>query len=110
MTDGDCFALLKGLLEPYAASLIVKHDEPGNFYLEEPGLEGKRPMFGAVQAKKSYTALHLFPLYTHPELLDDVTPALKARMQGKSCFNFKRAEQIPQEELDALIRRAFATR
>ena len=56
--------------------------------------------FGAVQIRKSYVAYHLYPVYTNPELLDEISAPLKKRMQGKSCFNFK--QEITEEQLDGI--------
>jgi len=109
MTDPLLFAKLKGLLGPYVAELSVKTDTDDHLYLEESRSTGKPRLFAAVQVKKSYTAFHLFPLYTHPELLADLDPALARRMQGKSCFNFAKAEQVPEAELAALIERSYRT-
>ena len=36
------------------------------------------------------------PLYMNPPLMSAVSPGLKKRMQGKTCFNFKTA---PEPEL-----------
>jgi hypothetical protein len=44
--------------------------------------------FGAVRAGKAYVSFHLMPLYWEPSLAKGISPALKKRMQGKSCFNF----------------------
>ena len=41
----------------------------------------------------------------YPELLNDISPALKKRMQGKSCFNFKKVEPELFEELKDLTRK-----
>ena len=43
------------------------------------------------------------------ELYDAVSPDLKARMQGKSCFNFKTSEPVFFRELSALTKSAFAS-
>jgi len=43
------------------------------------------------------------PVYMHPELLKRVSPELKKRMQGKSCFNFSSVEPALFKELTALI-------
>jgi len=45
--------------------------------------------FGSVRVGKAYVSLHLMPLYMSPVMNAAVSPALKRRMQGKSCFNFK---------------------
>jgi hypothetical protein len=34
------------------------------------------------------------PVYYFPDLLHDISPALKRRMQGKSCFNFASIDQL----------------
>ena len=41
----------------------------------------------------------------YPELLDGASPELKARMQGKSCFNFKAVEPALFKELAALAKK-----
>jgi hypothetical protein len=45
------------------------------------------------------------PVYMYPELLTDISPELRKRMQGKSCFNFKKVEPGLFEELKDLTRK-----
>lgn len=103
MSEPTAFDLLSQLLKPYAKDMIVKHDTDTNYYLEETISSAKPQMFCAVQVKKSYTSFHVFPVYSHPTLLDGLSDSLKKRMQGKSCFNFKTADQVPVQELKALL-------
>ena len=63
--------------------------------------------FGAVQIKKNYVSYHLMPIYAFPELLDGLSPELKKRMQGKSCFNFKAVDRSLFTELGALAKRGI---
>lgn len=109
MTKASPFKTLSGLLTPYSKDMTVKHDTETNFYLEEKRSSDKLQMFGAVQVKKSYTSFHLFPVYTHPALLDNISDTLRKRMQGKSCFNFNAVDQVPVTELEALIKSAYDT-
>ena len=109
MTDAALFQRLKDLLRPYRADLSVKTDDDTQLYLEESLTTGRPQLFAAVQVKKSYVAFHLYPLYTHPELLADLDPELRKRMQGKSCFNFTKAEQVPEAALAALLQRSYRT-
>jgi hypothetical protein len=84
----------------------VSTDDPGNLVLKTPWLEpGKKEpaWFGAVQLKKNYVSCHLMPLYALPTLGEDLSPELRKRMQGKSCFNFKKVEPELFEELEHLI-------
>ena len=85
------FAELRSVLEPYEKTLRLKEDTPENYYLDTPYVEQfeKELFFGAVQIKKNYVSYHLMPVYMYPDLLDDLSPLLQKRMQGKSCFNFK---------------------
>lgn len=111
MTDLDAtFALLSGLLRAHAAGMSLKTDVPGHLYVERPppGPGGKPGFFGAVQIRKAYVSYHLMPVYDDPSLLADMSDALRARMQGKSCFNFKAAEPALLRELDALTSRCAA--
>jgi hypothetical protein len=48
--------------------------------------------FGAAQIKKNYVSYYLMPVYMFPDLLADLSPRLRKRMQGKSCFNFTTVE------------------
>ncbi len=109
MTDTAVFDHLAGILRPYADGMIVKTDKPDHLYLEETTSGDKPQMFAAAQVKKNYTSFHLMPVYCNPDLLDGISPELKQRMQGKSCFNFKSVAQIPTEELSALVKRSYET-
>jgi len=47
------------------------------------------------------------PVYAFPDLLKGISPALKKRMQGKSCFNFTEIDDEMLAELAALTKRGF---
>ena len=101
------FVQLKNILKPYAPNLTIKADTPNTYYLDGPYSEKwkKEVFFGATQIKKNYVSFYLMPVYMYPELLNDISPALKKRMQGKSCFNFKKVEPELFEELKDLTRK-----
>ncbi len=105
------YAELHKIMAPYAARLDAKRDDAEELYVDTRHLQkNKKPLFfGAVQTKKSYVAFHLMPLYLQPALLASVSPELKARMQGKSCFNFKASEPALFKELAGLTKAAFAS-
>ena len=73
-----------------------------------PSKPGQSMWFGGVRQGKAYVSYHLMPVYTHPALLETISPALKKRMQGKSCFNFKVADAALFDELEALTRAGAA--
>jgi hypothetical protein len=104
------FAELKTLLAPYGAPFTATVDEPTHYALSLPATPDHKTglFFGAVRATKSYVSFHLMPVYIFPDLLDDLSPELRAHMQGKSCFNFKRADPKLFKELARLTKRSAA--
>jgi hypothetical protein len=89
------FAALKPVLGKYVKRLAVKTDTPVEYTLVTqcpspfPQHKGYPMDFGSVRVGKAYVSFHLMPLYMNDALTKTVSPALKKRMQGKSCFNFK---------------------
>lgn len=47
------------------------------------------------------------PVYKNPSLLDNISDELKQRMQGKSCFNFKKNDPGLIKELVLLTKDSF---
>ena len=101
------FTELRQVLSDRASSLVVLRNEPGDFQMEttKPGPSGGPMWFGAVQIRRRYVSFHLMPVYSHPDLLDGASGPLRARMQGKSCFNFTPRTATPElvAELSALV-------
>lgn len=101
MNDQSNFEKLKEVLAAFSSGLTLKKDNPDYYYLNTNRLvKNKEMFFGAVQIRKSYVAYHLYPVYTNPELLVGLSEDLKKRMQGKSCFNFKK--EITDEQLEGI--------
>ena len=113
---GEVFVHLKAILEPYAAyGLRVDADGPERYSLSAPPSpqvpQYKQGLpFGAIRRGKAYVSYHLMPLYACPDLLDGMSPALKRRMQGKSCFNFSSPTTVASvaDELASLTARGLA--
>ena len=101
------FEQLKNILKPYAERLTLKADTPDTYYVDGPYSEKwkKQLFFGSAQVKKNYVSFYLMPVYMYPELLQGISPELKKRMQGKSCFNFKKVEPDLLTELKELTRK-----
>jgi hypothetical protein len=103
------FAALKKILNPYEKHLSVVRYKPEFYYLETllPCYKGKPVCFGAVRMGKNYVSYYLMPVYMNPELRKRISPELKKRMQGKSCFNFKEIDPVLFRELTALTAAGF---
>ena len=113
MPANDSFPLvfeqLKTILKPYAKLLTVTIDSSDGYSLDGPYSEKwkKHIFFGAAQIKKNYVSFYLMPVYMYPELARQISPALKKHMQGKSCFNFKKAAPGLFKELAALAKAGY---
>jgi hypothetical protein len=97
---------LKALLEPYARRLHVSGETPTTYSVDRAP-DGKRDpstSFGAVRRGRRYVSYYLMPIYVEPSLLDGISPELRRRMQGKSCFNFTRVDEALLGELAELTR------
>ena len=104
------FDRLADFFAPYRSTLIAKTDEPENLYLETPSSTAHPSglFFGAVKTGKRYVSFHLMPVYVHPNLLEGISSGLRKRMQGKSCFNFTRQDDVLLRELETLTAAGFA--
>lgn len=99
---------LKALLTPYQSRLVLVHDSADHYYLDTAFLmPNKKPLFfAAVKIGKAYVSFYVMPIYVFPDLLDHVSPALRARMQGKSCFNFTTLTAELRADLQQLVARS----
>jgi len=108
---GAAFSGLKATFSGVTEHLVVAMDTPVEYKLVTktpspfPQHKGHPLDFGTVRIGKAYVSLHLLPIYMCPELNKTISPALKKRMQGKACFNFKTA---PDAELTAELKKLIA--
>jgi hypothetical protein len=103
------FSRLRALLQEHASKFVVTADRPDYYCLEirdSPKFKKSFPV-AWVKLSKSYVGYHYMPIYFAPQLRKSLSPALKARMQGKSCFNFKAVDEKLFEELRQLTARGF---
>jgi len=107
------FGRLRAILQKHAAMLSVKEDSStcdsleasaGPAALRAWGGRMKRAAIPVawVQIGQGYVSYHLMGVYGNAELLDGMSKELKARMQGKTCFNFKRNDEALFKELEQL--------
>src|SRR5437773_12480772 len=100
------FAKLRAIFKPYAKKMVVVQDTPKCYYLDTRYImKNKKPLcFGAVRLGKNYVSFYLMSVYASPDLLKAMSPELKKRMQGKSCFNFKEVDKKLFSELAKLTK------
>jgi len=103
------FNQLKAILEPYAAKLVVVEDSKLGYALETPHVmkNKHRLYFAGVKKGKAYVSYHLMAVYACVEIREQISPELKKRMQGKSCFNFSAPDEKLFKELAKLTQAGF---
>jgi hypothetical protein len=110
------FRDLRAILERQAATFSVSDDGPKRYCLDAPigpatvkswGGKVKRKTIPVAWAEigKAYVSFHLMGLEAASSAM---SPALKARLQGKTCFNFSKPEAALFEELEAVTVRSIA--
>ena len=104
------FAELKSIFKPYEKKMDVLADDDTSYMLNTRFImKNKQPLcFGGVRLGKNYVSVYLMSVYASPELLRQMSPELKKRMQGKSCFNFKEVDQKLFAELKTLTKAGAA--
>ena len=104
------FAQLKAILKPYAKKMDVAADNQTYYLLNTRFImKNKKPLcFGGVRLGKAYVSFYLMSVYASPDLLKSMSPELKKRMQGKSCFNFKEVDEKLFKELKQLTKAGAA--
>ncbi len=105
------FDKIKKNLEKFVPPMIVSADSLNTSY----EIIGNKPVpygynkkmvpgmfFASIAQRKDSVTFHFFPLYMDAKL-KELAPSLYKCLQGKTCFHFKKLEQIDENELSLLI-------
>jgi hypothetical protein len=99
---------LREILEPLRSRLVATKDGPDGLILQIPGLEDKPWGYvGGIRLGKRYVSFYLMSVYASPEIVESMSPELRRRMQGKSCFNFTTVDEPLFAELAQITEASF---
>lgn len=112
------FQRLREILSTHSGSLEVTSDTTTKYCLDAKigpatvrswGGKARRPRIPVawVEIGKSYVSYHLMAI-RDPMLQAGMSKALKARMQGKTCFNFTTTDTALFAELEVVTSRSIA--
>lgn len=59
--------------------------------------------FASAVARKDMVSFYFFPLYSNPKEFAKIAPTAMKQLKGKTCFNFKKKEQVVEGEMKALL-------
>ena len=105
----EVFSELRAILTRHVGGLAVTEDSPTRYCMtggRHPKHQTPMPI-AWVEVGKAYVSFHHMAVYARPDLLKGVSKRLRARMQGKSCFNFRSVDKALLVELEDLTVRGF---
>ncbi len=106
------FESIKSVLEKQVPPMVVGKNKEGVFELigNKPVPYGYKKeivpgmYFSSVVARKDMVSFYFFPIYFKENEFKDLMPTLIKCLKGKTCFNFKKTEQVNKKELSALLK------
>ena len=103
------FSRLRQILVAHADRFEVTADAPDHYCLSVAySMKLKKGYPAAwVKVSKNYVGFHFMPIYMFPHLRKGLSKKLQARMQGKSCFNFKTLDEALFKELEEVTAKGF---
>ncbi len=109
----EIFEKIRSALERQVPPMVVSKERADVFELS-----GNKPVpygskkeivpgmyFSSVVARKDMISFYFFPLYYHEDDFKDLIPTMIKCLKGKTCFNFKKSEQVDEKELNALLKK-----
>jgi hypothetical protein len=105
------FAQLRDVLKASAGGFRVTHDDADHYGVEAPVGPATLKAWGGkarastipvawVQTAKSHVGYHLMGIQGNAKLLESLSADLRARMHGKTCFNFESLDDAMKRELE----------
>ncbi len=111
-TRKNIYNKLRKTLEKYSPPMVASPaNSPHGF-----SLMGNKPVpygydkkiipgmfFAAIAHRKDSVTFHFFPIYMNTKLGEEAPNLIKC-LKGKTCFHFKKEEQVNEKELNALLK------
>jgi len=63
--------------------------------------------FSSVVIRKDSVNFYFFPTYMNPGEYKTLAPSIFKLLKGKTCFHFKKEEQVNEKELDAILKKGI---
>ena len=112
-TREEIFEILKTALEKCTPPMVMKANQselscdligntPVPYGHDKKIIPGM--YFASVAQRKDSVVFYFFPSYANTEL-KAVAPSIYQCLKGKTCFHFKKAEQINKRELTTLLKK-----
>ena len=112
-TRQEIFDKIKTALAKNSPPMVVSKDKDNIFELigNKPVPYGSKKVmvpgmyFSWVISRKDTINFYFHPMYMHTEEFKDLMPTMFKFLKGKTCFHFKKPEQVNEKELSALLKK-----
>ena len=107
------FDSIKSVLQKQCPPMVASKDKENVYELmgNKPVPYGSKKeivpgmYFSSVVARPDMVSFYFFPIYMNQKEFIDLIPTMTKCLKGKSCFNFKKPEQVSKKELKALLKK-----
>lgn len=111
----NIFNTLKTALEKQTPPMVVSKDKEGVYELmgNKPVPYGSKKTivpgmyFSSVVTRKDSVNFYFFPIYFHFDDYKNISPSILKCLKGKTCFHFKKPEQVNEKELNAMLKKGL---
>lgn len=115
-TGKEIFSVLRKAVFEYCPPLVSKKNSPDAFEVmgniavpygsKKVMVEGM--YFASALIRKDNVSFYFFPCYTHADQFRNIAPVTLKCLDGKTCFHFKKEEQLVESEIKAMIEKGIA--
>jgi len=89
-------------IDPEEQTIQMMGNKPVPYGYDKKIIPGM--FFASVMPRKDSIAFHFFPAYYKVDVIKKIAPNLLKCLKGKTCFHFKKEEQVNEKELEALLK------
>ena len=112
-TRNEIFDTIRSVLKKYCPPMVAGKDKEGVYELmgNKAVPYGSKKIivpgmyFSSVVARKDMVSFYFFPIYFHTDDFIGLIPTMSKCLKGKTCFNFKKTEQVNPKELNKLLKK-----
>jgi hypothetical protein len=106
---------LRSCMSKCSPPMTISKDKPGVFELigNKPVPYGSKKeivpgmYFCSFVTRKDMISFYFFPMYMNEKPFLNLMPNLAKSLKGKTCFNFKKPEQVDEKELKSVLKKGL---
>ena len=114
-TKSRILSLLKKIMEENCPPLVVKGSSNEGIEVigNVPTPYGYKKVvvpgmyFASALIRPSNMSFYFFPIYGAPKEFDKLAPSTMKCLDGKTCFHFKKEEQVIEKEIRSLFKKGI---